>query len=154
MNDKPSWREIDARRDGRSGGTKRQQGPRKEREPDRYKQKQRDKAFDSLFTDTNRESALDKIRNQVGREPFVDTVDAYIEEYGMPEAYDVLQLILEEHTSSTLQAQTLELMDEQVDAQAEATQQVFKSRVKLLRMTSREPNIKKTATRIAKRRKY
>lgn len=153
-NDRPSWREIDQKRDGRSGGGKAQRPKEKGgKGPNRYQQKQIDRAFDSLFTNPERDKGLETIRAQVGKEGFADAVEAFCDEFGFPESYDVLQLILEEHPDPSRQAQALEAMDGQVDDQADSTQQVFRSRVKLLRMTAKDAQVRKLAGRIAKRRK-
>lgn len=155
-NERPSWREIDQRRDGRAGGrkadAKKKDGP-DDAARNRYKNKQRDKAFSSLFTDPERDAAADKIHEQVGKEGFAEAVDTFIESYGFPTEYNVLQLILEEHPDAETQAEALSRMDEMVDEQADSTQQVFKSRVKLLRLTAKDAKVRKLAGRIAKRRK-
>jgi len=152
--DRPSWSERDKMR-----GKKKPSGPggapeRPAREPNRYQQKVMDERFHSLFTDPKKESSLGKVRQEIGKDGFVAAVDAYRTDYGLPDEYDLLQVILENHTAPDVRAAALDAMDKAVDGQAASTQQVFKTRVKLLAMTAREPELKKLAGRISKARKF
>ncbi|HVO29675.1 MAG TPA: hypothetical protein VMV18_03030, partial [bacterium] len=65
--DRPSWREIDAKR-----GKKRDPAAAKPaKEPDRWQQKQRDEKFDLLFSDPNKELARKKIVECLGKDTFI-----------------------------------------------------------------------------------
>ena len=151
--DRPSWSEIDKKREGRSGGGgKPEAKPNQGRPLNRYQQKKADQRFDSLFSNPDLDAALETLRKAVGKENFAEVFDAFHSEFGFPTGYDLLQVALEEHPSLEVQVEALGRMDEAVDEQAASTQQVFKSRVKLLRMTARDATLKKAAARIAKRR--
>jgi len=105
--------------------------------------------------DPNKEEGIRKLREHEGKDTFVAAVDTFRAEFGLPDnRFDLLQKIFETHPSATVRAEALEFMDKGVDAQAESTQQVFKTRVKLLQLTAREPELKKVAVRIARARKY
>jgi hypothetical protein len=151
--DRPSWSERDKMR-----GKRKESGSaataRPVKEPNRYQQKVMDERFQSLFSDPKKEQALRKVREQVGKDGFVEAVEAYRVEFGLPEEYDLLQVILENHTIGAVRAEALERMDAAVDAQAASTQQVFKTRVKLLALTAREPELKKLAGKISRARKF
>ncbi len=148
--DRPSWSEIDKRR-GKKGTAAPSRPPP---EPNRYQQKVMDEKFHSLFVDPKKEAALKKVREEVGKEGFVAALDAYHASYGLPDEYDLLQVVLEAHHAPALRVAALERMDQSVDAQAESTRTVFRSRVKLLALTAREPAVKKAASRIAKARGF
>ena len=64
------------------------------------------------------------------------------------------QQIFDAYKEAAVLVETLTKMDGLVDATAESTKQVFKSRIKLLKMTAREPDVKKLAMRIATARGY
>lgn len=148
--DRPSWSELDKRR-----GKRKDAAPAKpERAPDRWQQKQRDEKFDLLFSDPKKEIARKKIVENTGKDSFVPSVDEYRAEYGLPDDFDLLQLIFENHPDAAVRVEALGKMDALVDATAESTKQVFRTRIKLLKMTARDPELKKLAVRIAKTRGY
>lgn len=104
--------------------------------------------------DPEKVEALAKLREHVGKETFDAAVDAFKKEFGLPEPFDLLQLVFENHKDVAVRAEALQKMDETVDRENDATKQVFKTRVKLLQMTAREPDLKRLAVRIARSRKY
>lgn len=110
---------------------------------------------DEFTIDPNKEEGIRKLREHEGKDTFVAAVDAFRAEFGLPDnRFDLLQKIFETHPSATVRAEALDRMDAGVDSQADSTQQVFKTRVKLLQLTAREPELKKVALRIARARKY
>ena len=122
--------------------------PSRERPTDPYWEE------DELTKDPEKEEAIARLREQTGGDGFVAAVDAFRAVYGMPEPFDLLQIVFERHTDPKVRAEALENMDAAVDRQADSTKQVFKTRVKLLQMTAREPELKKVAVRIARARGY
>lgn len=151
--DRPSWSEIDKRKEKGSSGGKSSGAPfGQDKPPNRYQQKQLDKTFDNLFSDPEREAALSRIRSYVDKDGFAEAVNEYVKQFGLPGDYDVLQVIFEGHPETELRVKALKLMDELVDEQGAPTQQVFKSRIKILRLTGRVREIKKLAVQIAKAR--
>lgn len=151
--DRPSWSERDKNR-GKKRDSTPSAGARPGAEPNRYEQKKRDEKFDSLFGDPKKDAARKKIVENSGKDGFLAAVDAYRAEYGLPDDFELLQQIFDGHKDVAVRAETLEKMDAIVDTTADSTKMVFKSRVKLLKMTAREPEIKKLAVRIAKARAY
>ncbi len=152
--DRPSWSELDKRRGKKSSSGP--PAPAGDRPPDRWKAKVAEEKFDALFTDPKKEEALQKIRDTLVKDAatFGAAVDEFKKDFGLPEDFDLLQRILENHPSGDVRTETLEKMDTLVDGRPDSTKQVFKTRVKLLALTAREPNLKKAASRIAKLRKY
>lgn len=124
-----------------------------DRAPDRPSRAPGEKPPD-LMLDPEKEERLGKLRELVGKDGFAAAVDAFKAIWGLPEPFDLLQIVFETHPGVDVRAQALEKMDAGIDAQPEPTKQVFKSRVKLLALTAREPEIKKLATRISRTRKY
>lgn len=104
--------------------------------------------------DPEKVEALARLREHIGKDTFAAAVDAFRKEFGLPEPFDILQLVFEHHTDIAVRAEALQKMDEAVDRQADSTKQVFRTRVKLLQLTAREPELKKLAVRIAKTRGY
>jgi len=150
--DRPSWSERDKNRGKRRDSAP--ATPRPGSEPNRFQQKKMDEKFDSLFTDPKKDAARKKIVENYGKDGFVAAIDEYRAEYGLPDDFELLQQIFDAHKDAAVRAETLEKMDALVDATADSTKQVFKSRIKLLKMTAREPEVKKLAVRIAKARGY
>ena len=104
--------------------------------------------------DPEKVEALAKLREHIGKETFSGAVDVFRKEFGLPEPFDLLQLVFENHKDAAVRVEALQKMDETVDRENDATKQVFKTRVKLLQMTAREPELKRLAVRIAKTRGY
>lgn len=151
-NDRKSWSEIDKNRGKKKDSAS---APTPDPRPvDRYQQKVRDEKFDSLFVDSKKTAGLKKIRENVGKDGFGAAVDEHRAAYGLPSEFDLLQLVLENHGDPAVRVEALEAMDKSVDGTADSTKLVFKTRVKLLALTSRELPLKKAAARIAKARGF
>lgn len=114
----------------------------------------KDDKYRDLFLDPRREEALRKVRENLGKDTFVAAIDEFRATWGLPDPYDLLQIVFENHPATAVRVEALEKMDKLVDAQADSSKQVFKTRVKLLQLTAREPELKKLAVRIARARKY
>ena len=156
--DRPSRSTGDRKPDrpSRSTGDRKADRPSRtsgERKADRPTREPGEKPPD-LLIDPDKEEKLGKLRELVGKDGFVAAVDAFRAIYGLPEPFDMLQIVFETHPGVDVRVQALEKMDAGIDAQPEPTKQVFKTRVKLLALTAREPDIKRLATRIARARKY
>lgn len=143
-------------RPSRSTGDRKADRPSRtsgERKADRPTREPGEKPPD-LLIDPDKEEKLGKLRELVGKDGFVAAVDAFRAIYGLPEPFDMLQIVFETHPGVDVRVQALEKMDAGIDGQPDPTKQVFKTRVKLLALTAREPEIKRLATRIARARKY
>ena len=114
----------------------------------------KDDKYRDLVLDPRKEEALRKVRENLGKETFVAAVDEFRAAWGLPDPYDLLQIVFESHPAVAVRVEALQKMDTLVDAQADSSKQVFKTRVKLLQLTAREPELKKLAVRIARARKY
>ena len=150
--DRPSWSERDKNR-----GKRRESGPATARpgaEPNRFQQKKMDEKFDSLFGDPKKDAARKKIVENFGKDSFIAAIDEYRAEYGLPDDFELLSQIFDGHKDAAVRAEALARMDTLVDATADSTRQVFRSRIKLLKLTAREPEVKKLAARIAKARGF
>src|SRR3954470_12688415 len=125
--DRPSWSERDKNR-----GKRRDSAPATARpgaEPNRFQQKKMDEKFDSLFVDTKKDAARKKMVENYGKDTFIAAIDEYRAQYGLPDDFELLQQIFDGHKDAAVQAEALEKMDTLVDATADSTKQVFKSRV-------------------------
>ena len=107
-----------------------------------------------LALDPKKLEGMAKLREQIGKDGFIAQLDVFRAEFGLPDPFDVLQLVFENHKDVGVRVEALQKMDAEIDKQADSTKQVFRTRVKLLQMTAREPELKKAAVRIAKARGY
>ncbi len=143
--DRPSWREIDRRRDRSShvsrGRTERRGRPRQSS----WLQKQYRKEAEKLFmgkrgTDKHR-SAHSAIYQSHGSVRFAEAVNTYLEEYGLPEDWSTLSLLLD-YGDPTVVRDTIGVMKTQYEARTAIEKQGFRSRLEILAMTTKDEDLR------------
>ena len=96
--ERPDWREIDRKRDRRSGGGGAKE-PKPERPTDRWKKGRVKEALDRLFMGEKGTVEHDKLYRKVhdsyGSEKFIPNVQKYFEKYGPPDDAPTLILVLD-----------------------------------------------------------
>ena len=97
--ERPSWREIDKRRD-RSSHVKKEEKQRKESgTTDRWNTGRHKKALEKLFMGekgtVEHEKLYNKIHKSYGSQTFLPTVQKYIDQYGTPDDTSTLLLLLD-----------------------------------------------------------
>jgi hypothetical protein len=96
--ERPSWREIDQKRD-RSSHVGQQKKEKKEALPDRWKTGRQKEALDRLFLGERGTPEHDKFYNKIhktyGTNRFLGAVQKYIEKYGAPDDVSTLLLLLD-----------------------------------------------------------
>jgi hypothetical protein len=148
--DRPSWSEIDKRRD-RSSHVR--QDPHESRKKpsahDEWIKKQYRKEIEKLFKGANEETEEQKkARMEIGRAygtgKFNTVVRQYVKQHGLPADWSTLMLMLD-HKDSPLVLQVLEALRTRLADSSEAEQEGFKSRLKIIAMTAADEALQECA---------
>ncbi|RUM89068.1 MAG: hypothetical protein DSZ24_02180 [Thermodesulfatator sp.] len=152
---RPSWREIDRRRD-RSGYARvrekvEKEGPDKALERSRWLKEKYLKEVEKLFSgkkaSPEQEKALKKLKNAYGTKRFTRVAREYVEAYGLPEEWNLLLLLLEAQDED-LVCRTLEFLKEQAAEKSPLERQGFLAKVRSLTLISENPRVKGCAEKI------
>jgi len=144
--ERPSWREIDKRRDRpRERAPARERLPRKQAE---WVRKQALKQAEALFKGKRGrpeyQKALKELEEARGTRKFVPLARKFLEEYGLPEEWGTLNLLLDFPDPEVVE-QALTAMAEQWPKRSFVEQQGFKSRLKILQLTSPQAAVRRRA---------
>jgi hypothetical protein len=139
--DRPSWSEIDKRKD-RSKHL-RTDSPDVKHKPsvqEEWAKKQYLKEIDKLFTGKREEpedqkKARKAIAQHYGSSKFNSTVNQYIKKFDVPRDWGTLILMLD-HKDVKIVMKTLDVLRELVHESSAAEKEGFKSRVKIVAMTT------------------
>ncbi len=135
--ERPSWREIDQRRD-RPGerAPVRERPPRKQAEWVRKLALQQAEAlFKGKRARPEYQKALKELEAARGTKKFVPTARKFLEEYGLPEEWGALNLFLD-FPDPEVATQALKAMAGQVEGRSRVEQQGFQGRLRVLQLTS------------------
>jgi hypothetical protein len=148
-----SWREIDRRRDRSPHAPKEPSAPReRSRKSDWLKKKYRkeaDKLFMGKKGTKKHQKALEELNRYHGTDRFDQAAKDYLEEYGMPEDWRTLSLLLDSSDPQRV-SQSLEAMKSQYEARTPAEKQGFKAKVDILAMTAGNGDLRDLAEEILK----
>ena len=148
--ERPSWREIDRLRD-RSPHTKRRKSSESELEKalrskwlkERYL-KEVEKLFSGKKASAEHDKALKAIHKAYGTNRFNRTVKKYVEEYGLPEDWGTLILLLD-HKDPQIVCQALEALKALYPEKGLVEKQGFLSKARVLAMTARKEEVREAA---------
>jgi hypothetical protein len=147
--ERPSWREIDQRRD-RPG----QRAAKKERLPKKQAEWVRKQALaqaEALFKGKRArpeyQTALRELEAAHGTKKFGAFVKKFLGEYGLPEEWGALNRLLD-YTDPEVVGEVLKTMAAQVGARSRVEQQGFSSRLKILALTSPQAELRRRAEEI------
>ena len=151
--ERPSWSEIDKLKD-RSKHV-RQEKPelrKKQSVKEEWAKKQYLKEIEKLFSGVKEESKEQKsarmnISNHYGTDRFNSVVERYIKKYGFPNDWGTLILMID-HINPKIVMKALKTLKEIMGESSEAEQQGFKSKVKILAMTSEDDELQELAEEI------
>jgi hypothetical protein len=146
--EKLSWREIDRRRDRSPHAPKE---PPKEREGSRRSQwlkkhyrKEVDKLFSGKKGTKKHQKALGEMERFHGTDQFDTAVKAYLGQYGLPDDWTTLSLLLDYSDTATV-LEALKVMRSLYEKRSAAEKQGFKARVDILAMTARDRDLRDSA---------
>ena len=148
---KKSWKEIDRRRDrGRSARNRKDKRSDLERalEDPRMKErylKEAEKLFMGAKGQPQHSKDLMAIYESYGKAKFLSTVRHYVDTYGMPDDWGALLLLLDIKNDSELVCKAIEALCELVDEKGAVEQKGLKSKLRVLSLIARDPQIRETA---------
>lgn len=151
--ERPSWSEIDKRKDRSSHVTReKSESRRKPSARDEWVKKQYKKEIDKLFKGTKEETeeqkkARKEIANTYGTNKFNNAVKQYVKQYGLPGDWSTLILMLD-HKDKAVVVETLEELRKRAAESSAAEQEGFKSRVKIIAMTAEDESLRDCAEHI------
>ena len=148
-----SWREIDRRKDRSPHAPKEISEPRKRSRRSEWLMKKFRKEADKLFMGKKGTKKYQKAHSDIdryyGTEQFDSAVKTYIDEYGLPEDWRTLSLILDYSDPETV-IKTLSVMKNLYPTRTPIEQQGFRAKVDILAMTSQNSEIREFAADMLK----
>ena len=148
-----SWREIDRRRD-RSPHAPKETPPSGERSRrtdwiKKHYRKEIDKLFMGKKGTKKHQKAHDEIERSYGTDQFETAVSQYIDQYGLPEDWNTLSLLLDSSDPEKA-LQALNAMRGLYESRSPVEKQGFKARVDILAMTAQNSDLRDAAEEILK----
>jgi hypothetical protein len=148
--ERPSWREIDARRD-----RSRQRAPRREpRVPKAQAEwvrklalRQAEALFKGKRARPEYQAALRELEAHHGDKKFAALAKKFLEEYGLPEEWGALLRLLD-YPEPEVVAEVLRAMAAQVGTRSRVEQQGFKGKLQILALTSPHAQVRECAEEI------
>jgi len=150
--EKPSWRELDRRKDrSRHVG----QGDLPAGQSSRWVRKQILREAERLFKG-NRSKKVDpeqeKVRNEIhrtfGTKKFDPSVRKYLKEYGLPDDWSTLMLLLDSKEPATVM-QSIQSLKALYPEQGLEEQQGFRSKLNIISMTTKDDELRLCAEQTA-----
>jgi len=149
--EKLSWREIDKKKDRSPYAPKErpEDRPRSEKSDWRMRQyrKQADKLFMGKKGTQKHQKAHSDIERYHGTDQFEDVARAYVEQYGLPEDWRTLSLLLD-YSDPEIVSQVLGAMKNLYETRTSAERQGFKAKVDILAMTASNSDLRDSAEEI------
>ncbi len=143
-----SWREIDRRRDRSPHAPKETSAPRERSRKSDWLRKKYRKEADKLFMGKKgtkkHQKALEDLDRCHGTDQFDQVVRDYMNEYGLPDDWRTLGLLLD-HSDPQLASQALEAMKGRYETRMPAEKQGFKAKVDILAMTASNSDLRDLA---------
>jgi hypothetical protein len=151
--EKLSWREIDRRKDRSPYAPKETHGDQTRSRRSEWVMKKYRKEADKLFMGKKGTKKHQKAHNDLdryhGTDQFEAIVKAYVEQYGLPEDWSTLLLLLDYSDSQTV-LQALTAMKELYEARSPIEKQGFKAKVDILAMTASDSDLRDFAEEMLK----
>ena len=148
--ERPSWREIDARRDRQTGRTpaKERRLPKKQAE---WVRKMALREAEALFTGKRGrpeyQSALKELEAAHGTKKFPAAAKKFLQEYGLPEEWGALNLFLDFPEPEVI-TEVVRAMATQVHSRSLVEQQGFKGKLQILALTNADATVLQEAEEI------
>jgi hypothetical protein len=151
--EKLSWREIDRRKDRSPYAPKETPQDRVRSRRSEWVMKKYRKEADKLFMGKKGTKKHQKARNDIdryhGTDQFETTVKAYLDQYGLPDDWSTLLLLLD-YSDSQKVLQALAAMKDLYEARSPIEKQGFKAKVDILAMTASDSDLRDFAEEMLK----
>jgi hypothetical protein len=149
--DKISWSEIDKRRDRSPYAPKEADEPRQKSHRSEWIKKQYRKEVDKLFLGKKGTKKHEKAHSDINRfhgtDQFDATVKTYLDQYGLPDDWSTLSLLLD-YSGPKEVSQVLSAMKNLYEAKTPAEQRGFKAKVDIFAMTASDSDLRDLAEEI------
>lgn len=137
--EKPSWREIDRRRDrsrhvSRDGRSSKEKSLRSTWAKEQYL-KEVDKFFQGKKGGRKHKTALNAIHRSYGTSKFASSVKKYLKEYGIPEDWSTLMLLLDFKDDEVL-VEVIEVMKALAPERSPMERHGFRDKLEILSLTA------------------
>ncbi|OGP63538.1 MAG: hypothetical protein A2170_13390 [Deltaproteobacteria bacterium RBG_13_53_10] len=146
--EKLSWREIDRRRDRSPHAPKEEPPEREHSRRSQWLKKRYRKEVDKLFMGKKgtkkHQKALEEMERFHGSDQFDAAAKAYLDQYGLPEEWNTLSLLLDYSDPATV-LEVLRAMKDRYEKRNPVEKQGFRARVDILAMTSRDRDLRDLA---------
>lgn len=143
--ERPSWREIDRRRDRSRHVRPETARSSMERPHDRWKSGRVKEALERLFKGEKGTLEHDrlyaKLHETYGTEKFLPTVKLYIQKYGLPDDASTLLLLLDAKDEGVL-CQTLERIKQTFPELSEREREDIRRKIRILSVTVKSKEVK------------
>ena len=152
--EKPSWRDIDRKRD-RSRHVSRDEQSRSEKSlqstwaKDQYL-KEVDKLFQGKKGSKEHKAALNAIHNNYGTSKFASSVKKYLEKYGIPDDWSTLMLLLDYKDDEVL-VQVIDALKDIAPERSRVERQGFKDKLEILAITASSSTIISLAEKVSQK---
>jgi hypothetical protein len=150
--ERPSWREIDQRRDG--SRHRAPVAPRVEKKQAEKIRKQVLTQAEALFKGKRSrpeyQTDLKKLEASHGGKKFVGLAKNFLEEYGLPEEWGALTRLLD-YSDAAVVVDVLQAMADQVEKHSRVEQQGFKGKLQIMALTGAHADIRRVAEEILNR---
>jgi hypothetical protein len=149
-----SWREIDRRKDRSPYAPKEEkpEGQKRSRRSEwmmkRYR-KEAEKLFMGKKGTKKHQKALSDIDRYHGTDQFESTVKAYIDEYGLPDDWSTLSLLLD-YSSAEKVIEAMNLMKNLYETRTPIEKRGFKAKLDILAMTATDADLRESAEEMLK----
>jgi hypothetical protein len=152
--ERPSWREIDKKRDRSAHVSQDKKERPGGRRPgaDRYEQGRYKEALEKLFQGKKGTLEYQKLYNKIhksyGLSTFLTNVQKFTQAYGLPEDVSTLLLILDTKDVGTMLTAIDKLKEVSVGATAREKEDI-RRKLSIISMTDRSPDVKERAREVA-----
>jgi hypothetical protein len=146
--ERPSWREIDQRRDGSRQSQEKAKVPKKQAEIIRKQAlAQAEALFKGKRARPEYQTDLKKLEASHGGKKFVGLAKIFLEEYGLPEEWGALTRLLD-YPDAAVVVDVLQAMAVQLDKRSRVEQQGFKGKLQIMALTGAHADIRRMAEEI------
>lgn len=148
--ERPSWREIDKRRDG-SSHTKGEKQQRTEQKADRWNTGRHKEALEKLFKGEKGTIEHDKLYNKIhksyGTSTFVPTIQKYVAKYGPPDDVSTLLLLLDTKDSEVMLL-AMEKLSQVYGGVSPREKEDIRRKLSIVALTERSSDLREKASEI------
>jgi hypothetical protein len=148
--ERPSWREIDKRRDG-SSHTRGEKQQRAEQKADRWNTGRHKEALEKLFKGDKGTPDHDKLYNKIhksyGTSTFVSTIQKYIAKYGPPEDASTLLLLLDSKDGEVM-VLSMDKLSQIYGSVSAREKEDIRRKLSILALTEKSPELRERASEL------